>query len=291
MEAFFNTLLSEYGLSGVIIGLLIWQTIQSFKNNKSNISKDDLKEAQDLIKNNVEGQINNIKDYIESEREVLKEMIDLSDTKLEMWKDHVDTKLELMDNRISAQSQTILNDIQSREEKIIEEHDKMFDLQIELGPQLHEVLAKSRKLINADHIFLGSFHNGTSSLSGVPYYKFDLIAERFRPDKVHRDVEFAHMYYNADLMKHDKLPITLIQNGQVHYTIDENNNSALSKIDDIIYRRMIGRDIKQIALNILKDSNGKPSGFVGCVRYDYDNMDLIELTNCARNLEQLYNYK
>lgn len=291
MEAFFNTLLSEYGLSGVIIGLLIWQTIQSFKNNKSNISKDDLKEAQDLIKNNVEGQINNIKGYIESEREVLKEMIDLSDTKLEMWKDHVDIKLELMDNRISAQSQTILNDIQSREEKIIEEHDKMFDLQIELGPQLHEVLAKSRKLINADHIFLGSFHNGTSSLSGIPYYKFDLIAERFRPDKVHRDVEFAHMYYNADLMKHDKLPITLIQNGQVHYTIDENNNSDLSKIDDIIYRRMIGRDIKQIALNILKDGNGKPSGFVGCVRYDYDNMDLIELTNCARNLEQLYNYK
>ena len=291
MEAFFNTLLSEYGLSGVIIGLLIWQTIQSFKNNKSNISKDDLKEAQDLIKNNVEGQINNIKGYIESEREVLKEMIDLSDTKLEMWKDHVDTKLELMDNRISAQSQNILNDIQSREERISEEHDKMFDMQIELGPQLHEVLAKSRKLINADHIFLGSFHNGTSSLSGIPYYKFDLIAERFRPDKVHRDVEFAHMYYNADLMKHDKLPITLIQNGQVHYTIDENKNSDLSKIDDIIYRRMIGRDIKQIALNILKDSNGKPSGFVGCVRYDYDNIDLTELTNCARNLEQLYNYK
>ena len=291
MEAFFNTLLSEYGLSGVIIGLLIWQTIQSFKNNKSNISKDDLKEAQDLIKNNVEGQINNIKGYIESEREVLKEMIDLSDTKLEMWKDHVDTKLELMDNRISAQSQNILNDIQSREERISEEHDKMFDMQIELGPQLHEVLAKSRKLINADHIFLGSFHNGTSSLSGIPYYKFDLIAERFRPDKVHRDVEFAHMSYNADLMKHDKLPITLIQNGQVHYTIDENKNSDLSKIDDIIYRRMIGRDIKQIALNILKDSNGKPSGFVGCVRYDYDNIDLTELTNCARNLEQLYNYK
>jgi hypothetical protein len=194
-----------------------------------------------------------------------------------------------MEERINTQPQIFINEIQQRENQLKEEHDKMFDYQIELSPQIHDVLARSRKLINSDHIFLGTFHNGTSSLSGVPYYKFDLVAEKYNPENVDRDVEFSHMYYNADMMKHNKLPITLIQKGQVHYIIDENKKSELSKIDDIIYRRMIGRDIKQIALNILRDSNGKPSGFVGCVKYDYEELDLSELTTCAKNLEKLYN--
>lgn len=289
MEAFFTTLLSQYGISGAIIGLLIWQIVQSIKINKSNISKEDLKETHNSIKQEVECQISNIKGYIESEREVLKEMIDLSDTKLEMWKEHVDTKLEIMDERINNQPKTIVNDIKKHEKYLKDQHDKMFDKQLEIGPHIHSILNEANKAINSDHIFMGSFHNGTSNISGIPYYKFDLIAEKFRPDSVERDLEFSHMYYNADLMKHDKLPITLIQNGQVHYVIDENKQSELSKIDDIIYRRMVGRDIKQIALQLLKDSKGNPTGFIGCVRYDYSQINLNELEICGKKIENLYN--
>ena len=77
--------------------------------------------------------------------------------------------------------------------------------------------------------------------------------------------------------------------GSAVYTIDENGNSPLADIDDIIYRRMCGRHIKQLALALLRDpSDGMPSGFVGCVRYDYEKIDLHELSECGHELENIY---
>lgn len=168
-------------------------------------------------------------------------------------------------------------------------HPKQFLDRIKLGPQIHKTLNTFRARINADHIFVGSFHNGNESLTGIPYYKFDIIAEKFRPDKVERDIEFAFMYKDADLLRHDLLPTEVVQTGMVHYIIDEDGHSPLEDIDDIIYRRMCGRGIKQLAIALLRDpSNGMPSGFVGCVRYDYDKIDLHELNDCGRELESIY---
>ena len=167
-------------------------------------------------------------------------------------------------------------------------HPKQFLDRLKLGPQLHKTLNTFRTRINADHIFIGSFHNGNESITGIPYYKFDIIAERFRPDKVDRDIEFAFMYKDADLLRHDLLPSEVVQRGVVHYIIDENGKSVLEDIDDIIYRRMIGRDIKQLAISLLRDPEGTPSGFVGCVRYDYEEIDLHELKDCGIELENVY---
>ena len=168
------------------------------------------------------------------------------------------------------------------------EHTKQFADRLKLGPQIHKTLNTFRNRVNADHIFIGSFHNGNESLTGIPYYKFDIIAERFRPDKVERDIEFAFMYKDADLLRHDLLPTEVVQRGTVKYIIDENGDSELKDIDDIIYRRMIGRNIKQLAISLLCDPSGTPSGFVGCVRYDYENIDLTELKECGLELEQVY---
>ena len=165
------------------------------------------------------------------------------------------------------------------------EHTKQFTDRIKLGPQIHKTLNFFRNRVNADHIFIGSFHNGNESITGIPYYKFDIIAERFRPDKVERDIEFAFMYKDADLLRHDLLPSELVQRGTVHYIIKEDGSSELEDIDNIIYRRMVGRDIKQLAMSVLRDPSGTPSGFVGCVRYDYEPIDLHELVECGRELE------
>ena len=167
-------------------------------------------------------------------------------------------------------------------------HAKQFSDRLKLGPHLHKTLNTFRTRINADHIFIGSFHNGNESITGIPYYKFDIIAEKFRPDKVERDIEFAFMYKDADLLRHDLLPSEVVQRGIVHYIIDENGNSNLSNIDDIIYRRMLGRNIKQLAISLLRDPSGTPSGFVGCVRYDYEEIDLHELKDCGSELENVY---
>jgi hypothetical protein len=168
-------------------------------------------------------------------------------------------------------------------------HPKQFLDRLKLGPQLHKTLNAFRARINADHIFIGSFHNGNESITGIPYYKFDIIAERFRPDKVERDIEFAFMYKDADLLRHDLLPSEVVQMGTVHYIIEKDGSSNLEDVDDIIYRRMIGRDIKQLAISLLRDpNNGTPSGFVGCVRYDYEKIDLQELKDCSVELENVY---
>ena len=168
-------------------------------------------------------------------------------------------------------------------------HPKQFLDRLKLGPQIHKTLANFRARINADHIFIGSFHNGNESITGIPYYKFDIIAEKFRPDKVENDVEFAHMYKDAELLRHDMLPTEVIQMGLVHYIIEEDGTSILSEIDDIIYRRMLGRGIKQLSIALLRDPQDQtPSGFVGCVRFDYEHMDLNELKDCAAELESVY---
>ena len=45
---------------------------------------------------------------------------------------------------------------------------------------------------------------------------------------------------------------------------------------------------KQLAISLLRDPVGTPSGFVGCVRYDYEEIDIHELKDCASELESVY---
>lgn len=220
---------------------------------------------------------------------------------LEMNTAEIKGSIKGLDNRISNLERNVTNDMSAFNKRMenIENcskntsvdrasHTKQFADRIKLGPQLHKTLNTFRSRVNADHIFIGSFHNGNESLTGIPYYKFDLIAERFRPDKVYRDLEFAFMYKDADLLRHDSLPQEVVQNTTVHYIIDKDGNSPLADIDDIVYRRMLGRDIKQLAVSLLRDPAGTPSGFVGCVKYDYEDIDLTELRECGIELEQIY---
>lgn len=198
----------------------------------------------------------------------------------------IKTSISSISDRV-VKLETAVNDLSTQHPKVT--HPKQFLDRIKLGPQIHKTLNTFRSRINCDHIFIGSFHNGNESLTGIPYYKFDIIAERFRPDKVENDIEFAHMYKDNDLLRHDLLPSEVVQMGTVHYIIDENGESPLKDIDDIIYRRMLGRGIKQLAVSLLSDPNaGTPSGFVGCVNYNYNKIDLVELKECARELEEIY---
>lgn len=198
--------------------------------------------------------------------------------------------IDNIDNRVANLEKSII-DIRSTNITINnnkESHSKQFLDRLKLGPQIHKSLHNFCNRINADHIFVGSFHNGNESITGIPYYKFDIIAERFCKNKVENDIEFAFMYKDADLLRHDLLPSEVVQQGLVHYMVNEEEESKLEEVDDIIYRRMIGRGIKQLAISLLHDPSGMPSGFVGCVKYDYTNMDLNELRECSRELENIY---
>lgn len=252
-------ILSDFGAWGLVLGLAAWIIYNYVKDNpKINKDKDDLKRMFNEGMNDLKTSIN--------------------------------MSIDSISNRVAGLEQ-IVTELRTRpyNEPPKPSHPKQFLDRIKLGPQLHKTLNTFRARINADHIFIGSFHNGNESLTGIPYYKFDIIAERFRPDKVEDDCEFAHMYKDAELLRHDLLPSEVIQSGTVHYIIEKDNTSKLSEVDDIIYRRMLGRNIKQLAISLLRDpSSGMPSGFVGCVRYDYEPLNIDELKECGVQLENVY---
>ena len=258
------TLVTELGSFGLLLGLAGFIIYSYIKNQPAvkNANNDDIKELKQLMKDNTDD---------------IKKSIDVVNKRVDTLEINVSTNI----NAVNARLQMLETSGKSS-------HPKQFLDRLKLGPQLHKTLNTFKTRINSDHIFIGSFHNGNESITGIPYYKFDIIAERFRPDKVDRDIEFAHMYKDADLLRHDMLPSEVVQRGTVHYVIDKDGKSELADIDNIIYRRMIGRDIKQLAVSLLRDPKGTPSGFVGCVRYDYEDIDLHELQDCAAELENIY---
>ena len=255
-------LVTELGSFGLLLGLAGWIIYNYVKDNPKGLKREDLKfELKTEVKQVISDSIKDIKNSI----------ISISD------------RVNNLEQKLTQPVDEDNKDIYTKPS-----HSKQFLDRLKLGPQLHKTLNTFRTRINADHIFIGSFHNGNESITGIPYYKFDIIAERFRPDKVERDIEFAFMYKDADLLRHDLLPSEVVQRGLVHYVIEPDGKSVLEDIDDIIYRRMVGRDIKQLAISLLRDPNGTPSGFVGCVRYDYEEIDLHELKDCGIELESVY---
>lgn len=249
-------LVTELGSFGLLLGLAGWIIYDYIKNKNTN--KNDLKTELNNSLIDIKTSINNINTRV---------------TGLEK------TIIDMKTNPTVVVNNTNTSSV---------EHSKQFMDRLKLGPNIHKSLRNFCNRINADHIFVGSFHNGNESITGIPYYKFDIIAERFAKNKVDDDIEFAFMYKDADLLRHDLLPSEVIQQGLVHYTIDESENSYLEDVDDIIYRRMVGRGIKQLAISLLHDPTGMPSGFVGCVRYDYKELDLHELQECGHELENIY---
>ena len=251
-------LVTELGSFGLLLGLAGLIIYNHFKNNPNSAK----------------------------EKAEFKKMFDDSINDIKSSVNTINTRVTNLESLVNGFKNGIIKPICN--DPVKPSHPKQFLDRLKLGPQLHKTLNAFRTRINADHIFIGSFHNGNESITGIPYYKFDIIAERFRPDKVERDIEFAFMYKDADLLRHDLLPSEVVQRGVVHYIIDTEGNSNLADIDDIIYRRMIGRDIKQLAISLLRDPSGTPSGFVGCVRYDYEEIDLSELKDCGIELENVY---
>lgn len=279
MENILTEVIAQWGSFGILIAFAIWIIYSQVKGsignkNESKNKKDDKGYGDSLLITTLITNMSN--------------KVDKIDDRIDNLENNFNMRINTIENKLNSQPKHILDHFDRVNNERLEEHNKMLADQMKLGPELHRTLAEYLSKIDCDHIFLGSFHNGTSNISGIPYCKFDIIAEKFNPDKVDRDIEFAFMYKDADILRHDKLPITVLQQGMVHYVINPDGSSELSEVDDIIYRRMVGRDIKQLSVHILRDGKGTPSGFVGVVRYDYRDMDHYELTNCAKELELIY---
>ena len=279
MDTIIAQIITEWGSIGLLLAILIWLGVESWKNSKKNNLSGVISEIK-----NVSGEIKVVSGKVDN----LEDKISIVNTKVEDVNDKFDKRIDDIETKVNNLPQLHLEEVISYNKKNQNTHTKeMLDL-LRLGPKLHETLKEFNSLINSDHIFIGSFHNGNTSITGIPYYKFDIIAERFGENKVEQDCEFAYMYKDSDILRFDKLPAMLVQQNSIYFSVPEEGKTELAENDDIIWRRMRGRGIRQIALHILKDKSNTPSGFVGVVRYDFEPMNLQELHLCARRLETDY---
>lgn len=190
-----------------------------------------------------------------------------------------------IETKITKLSDKIIDEIQDIDSK--EEHMDIQNL-VKIGPKLHSVLQNYKQLIGIDHIFMGSFHNGISSITGIPYYKFDIIAERFNPEDNLQDIEFAPRYKNVDLLQFDKLPVALFNKDILYYEINNDYSSDMQQMSEIVYHRMVSRGVKQLVAIILRDSEGIPSGFICGINYSHKNIIYSELKECRIEIEKIY---
>lgn len=274
MDTIISQFIAEWGTLGVVLFAIGWMLWDNRKSNKAKNAQNN--ETLTAVKG-LGGKIDNLQDKI-----------NLVDQKVDDFKDQVDAKIELLEDKVEQVPTTQMTRLEDREDKKQKAHLKQLDDLMKLGPKLHRIIQTANINIGGDHIFVGSFHNGNSSLSGIPYYKFDIIAERFSPVKVQQDCEFAHMYKDSDILRFDMLPILLEQQNIISFKVPAEGDIELANFDDIIWRRMRGRGIRQIALRITRDSKGTPSGFVGVVKYDLNEMKLEYLESCGRDLEEIY---
>ena len=281
MENIVSEMIAQWGTFGLLMIFSIWIIYSNIKDGFKGGKKTEMpKQQNDTLGELMATLISKLSDKIDR--------IDDKVDRLEININNASNRLTVVENKLNNQPQAFINHFNKLQQEREEAHNKMILDQMRLGPELHKILAEYKIKMNATHIFLGSFHNGTTSVSGIPYCKFDLIAEKFSPDEVERDIEYAFIYKDADIIRHNKLPMALLDNTMVHYIINPDKSSELAEIDDVIYRRMVGRDIKQLSIHITRDEKGRPSGFVGCTRYDYEEIDLSELKACAKELELIY---
>lgn len=278
--------LGPWGVLIIYAGYIVYKDFVKMKSKKekdenakkqyeeSKTQRETIVEKLDIMRDRFDNKIENLSDKF--------------DNKINCLEMKVDDKIDIMQKQIDAQPENIIKIVELKRLQDQEKHNKQVINQINLGPKLHKLLGNYLDRIKCDHMFLGSLHNGTSSLSGIPYCKFDIIAERFNPIKVRHDVEFAFLYKDSDIIRHDKLPIILNQNNSVFYKLNPDDSSELKADDDILYRRLLSRGIKQLSLHMIRNKNGVPVGFVGFVCYDYYKVNNDELHNCAKELESIY---
>lgn len=272
MEGVLIEIITQFGLPGLLLAGVIYIIIDSIKTKKKNlVSSKKLDESIGQLEGHVDKKIDDV------------------NIRIDLVNDKVDTQYELLNKRIDAGPEAFMNKMMEQKNKDDKVHfDKIIE-QFSQAPKLHRILKLYRERIGCDHIFMGTFHNGSTSISGIPYCKFDIIAEKFKPGHNNMDLrEYTTLYKNSDIIVHDNLPMVISQEDYVYFKIQEDGSSELEEIDDILYRRCIKNNIKQIAINLLRDIQMNPVGFVGCVSFDYDVLNFQELNNCAKELEEIY---
>lgn len=278
MDQVITQLLEQWGFAGAILlglGYLIYIRIKDVRSHSKNTK-------------HIDASIDTLSQKVDDKFKVTNERIDVLNTKVEDNHKRFEKRFEQIEDSINEQPDIVMGQIREKEQRAANEHHEMFIKQFSSASKLNKILNAYIKSINCDHIFVGYFHNGGTSLSGIPFCKYDIITEKFKPGIRENDIELCRIYKDVNIYSHGDLPIFLTQNKYVYFKINDDMTSDLQDIDDILYRRMVGRKVKQILVHLLYDETGSPFGFVGGIEYEGDEMDVEEIKECAKELENIH---
>ena len=154
------------------------------------------------------------------------------------------------------------------------------------APAVYAIISDGLDSCDCDHIGVALLHNGTVALSGVPYIKFGIISEKYKPIRCPQDEPLLPRYKEEDIMSHNKLPMCVTQNKQAIFNVSD--DCILKDVDPIIYMKCIKRGIKRIAFEAIRDVHGLVTGFVVIYNLEDRDFDKDSLHAVTEAIEKVY---
>lgn len=290
MGTIISQFITEWGTLGAVIFLIGWFAYENWKSNKAKAKESKYNSSLiDDIKHEIQTEVGHVNTSVANLHDFVDSRIDIMDSKIDNVEKCMSDRIDILSDRIDMIPADSVAASRKQNEDDANQHLKQIQDVMLLGREMHVIMKKYTELTHADHMFIGSFHNGTTNLTGIPFCKFDIISECYCENKVEQDHEFAPVYKDADILRYGSLFSVLFQNEYILCKVDpDGGDNEMAKYEDIIWRRMYGLGIKQIAVHILRDPSNSPSGFLGIVRYDDEPMNMSELHICAKELEHIY---
>ena len=276
MSDVFVTALTQWGMAGLFIiaaGYIIWNNHKEEQKNKKRY-EDRLMELNN--KTSTRESVSSIKGEISS----IGKKIDT----LSCAQDECKTKLVDMGNRINVIEEKIEKRNSSHAQR---EAERLMKL-TKLAPTIHTVIQSNMDAMRADHIFVALLHNGTQSLTGIPFVKMDVIVEKYNPLENPNDIEYSTQYTNEEIMRHDKLPGVILHKDFVDINVNEDGYSQMDALDAISAREMRKIGTKRIMFECIRDANTNVMGFVCAYSYKTNDMNVDSFRDMVKMLERLY---
>lgn len=190
-------------------------------------------------------------------------------------------------NTFIAQHEKILNTIINNKEmnnyQLHEEKDLM-TLFGNIHKRLIEDCREALEILNADRTAVYVFHNGSSSIHDLPFFKFSCIAEFIARGSGSTSKMKAHNSVPIDLL--NQIIDTLTRDGNfVHFKIDNNDN--LSMDEKIFLNKLLLQETeKTCILYSIYDMENRCMGFI-FAEFGEDNFTKEELKEKKVHLKYL----
>lgn len=191
-------------------------------------------------------------------------------------------------NTFITQHEKILNTIINNKEmngyQLHEEKDLM-TLFGNIHKRLREDCRKALEILNADRTAVYVFHNGSSSIHDLPFFKFSCIAEFIARGSGSTSKIKAHNSIPIDLL--NQIIDTLIRDGNfVHFKVG-NKNDNLSTDEKLFLNKLLLQGIeKTCILYSIYDMENRCMGFI-FAEFGEDNFTKEELKEKKVHLKYL----